>query len=120
MIEELKSEGFNMLQALIHLVIAFVAGSMKGLHKIESKGFKFTSFVANAAVSSFVGVMFFFLSSWLEFPTSLCAAVTGIAGWMGGNLMDFLGLVLKKSVTNKLGTTITVEEEKIHSELINK
>ena len=119
MIEELRDEGFNTLQVLIHLVIAFMAGSAKGLHKIESKGFKFTAFVANAAVSSFVGIIFFFILASLNWPTYLCAALVGIAGWMGRNFMDFFGLVLKKSVANKLGTTVTVEEEKIHSELIN-
>ena len=120
MIEDMSKEmGLNIMQVLIHGVIALLSGIMKELHKIQNKGFRFDVFVANASVSSFVGIIFFFILAWLELPVYLCAALTGIAGWMGGNFMDFLGLVLKRSVTNKLGATVTVEEEKLHSELVN-
>ena len=120
MIEEIKNIGFNLPQIIAHGSIALSSGAMKELHKIQDKGFKFKIFVANTAVSAFVGIIFFFLLAGLELPTYFCAALTGIAGWMGGSLMDFLGLLLKKGVSNKLGTPITVEEEKSHSELINK
>ena len=120
MIEEFnKDVGINWTLVVIHGALALVSGGMKELHKVQNKGFIFKVFVANAAVSSLVGIIFFFLLAGFELPTYLCAAFTGIAGWMGGNLMDFLGLLLKKGVTNKLGTTVTVEEEKAHSELIN-
>ena len=119
MIDDLKNEGFNLLQVSIHLVIAFMAGVMKGLHKIEDKGFKFTSFVANAAVSAFAGIVVFFLLAYFEVHVYLAAFATSIAGWLGGNALDFLGLAGKKAISDKLGTTISVEEEKAHSELIN-
>ena len=120
MIDEFKNIGFNFAQVLVYGVIALLSGVMKGLHKVQDIGFKFTVFVANAAVSSFVGIIFFFILAGLELPTYFCAALTGIAGWMGGNFMDFLGLWLKKSVTRATKTDITVEEEKNHSELINQ
>ena len=116
----MKAVGFNFAQIVAHGSIALLSGAMKELHKIQDKGFKFKVFVANAAVSAFVGIIFFFILAGLELPTYFCAALTGIAGWMGGSLMDFMGLLLKKGVSNRLGTPISVEEEKSHSELINK
>ena len=116
----MKAVGFNLAQMIAHGSIALLAGAMKELHKLQDRGFKFKIFVANAAVSAFVGIIFFFILAGFEIPTYFCAALTGIAGWMGGNLMDFLGLLLKRGVSNKLGTPISVEEEKTHSELINK
>ena len=92
---------------------------MKELNKVEENGFSFLRLVRNGAVSAFVGGSIFFLLAYLEWNIYLVAFSTSVAGWLGGNLMDYGGLLFKKSVSDKLGINLSVEEERSHSELIN-
>ena len=117
--EEFK-DVINYLLLTVHFVIAFVAGSMKELNKLQSRKFSFRNLIANGAVSSFAGVIAFLILDYFGLDWRLCAAGTGIAGWSGSYFMDYLSLVLKKRINKITDTNITVDEERSHSELINK
>ena len=120
MMRSVFSEIIDVLHIFLHFSIAGLAGIMKELHKIESKGFSFSRLLASAAVSSFVGVTIFFILAYFELNVYLIAFSTSIAGWLGGNTLDYAGLLLKRYVGNKFNTDISIDDEKKHSELINK
>jgi small basic protein len=90
------------LSVLIHALLALVAGVVKDLNVAMKEGFKPVRMVCNGIVSSFVGVVIFFLCTSLNADTYLTAFFTSIGGWMGGNLMDFFSDVLKRYITRKL------------------
>ena len=120
----IKTDGFNdainWLYLLIHFVIAFLAGSMKELNRVASNRFIFRNLISQCAVSSFVGVITFLVLDWLGLDFRLCAAITGVADWLGSSFMDFMSLVIKKRISKMMDVNITQEEERSHSKLINK
>ena len=112
--------GINLLHLTLHGVISLLAGIAKGLNKLQSKGFSFGDLCTSALISSITGIILYFFLDWLECPMNLSLFIIGIAGWLGGNWMDFLGLFSKKFLGKMYGINITQEEENKHSELINK
>ena len=104
---------------MIYAMIAFIAGIMKELNKIEGKGFSFRRLLESGAISSFVGITLSFLLAHFGVKFYLSAFCISVAGWLGGNLMNYLGLAAKKFTNKKLEINITTEEEKSHSDLIN-
>ena len=118
---EVLNDTINYLHLTIHFLVALVAGVMKELNKVQSSKFSFRNMIANGAVSSFVGLMsFLVLTGLLDLNVYLSVSISGLTGWIGGSMMDYLGLMLKKVIGKKLGVDISTEEEKSHSELINK
>jgi len=114
------NNSYHLFEMLYHSGIALIAGIMKDLNKVSTQGFSFSRMVINGAVSGFVGVITFLFLDWLGLDSRLCAAFTGIAGWLGVNLMDFFGLLFKKFIAKKFEVPVTVDEEAKHSELLNK
>ena len=110
----------NWFYLAIHLLIAFIAGSLKEINKVSSNRFSFRNLISGGAVSSFAGALAYLLSDFAGLDGRLCVAITGIAGWLGGNLIDFSGLLLKKKLGKMIDADVSVEEEKRHSELVNK
>jgi small basic protein len=90
------------LAILIHAVLALIAGIIKDLHASMKEGFKPIKMICNGIVSSFVGIVIFFLCTSLHLDAYLTAFFTSIGGWVGGNLMDFFGEVLKKFISKKV------------------
>lgn len=96
----------NLLQILIHALLALFAGMMKELNKLnKQKKFNFGKLIAGGCVSSFVGVTTFFLCEHFQVGAYMTAFLTSIAGWMGGSLMDFFGESLKRFITKKIDIT---------------
>ena len=112
--------GINLLHLLVHAVMALLCGIAKELNKLHGKGFSFSSMCSSALISSVAGILFYFLLAYFKVQMELSVFFAGIAGWLGGNWIDFLGLFSKKFLGNVSGVNITPEEERSHSELINK
>ena len=107
----------KLFHVLIHFLFAFVAGSMRKLNEVQTQKFSFGGLISSGAVSSFVGVITYLVCDYFGLDWRLSAAFTGIAGWFGGNWMNFLGLFSKKVIGNVSGVNITPEEEARHGEL---
>ena len=101
------NEGANWLLAFGHLGLGAIAGAMKEVNKIQSSRFSLKNLIAGSAVAAFVAFVAYLLLGGFSINGNLVAAITGIAGWMGGNLMDFFGQALKKMISKKLGITAT-------------
>ena len=114
------NDAINWFYILIHFVIAFVAGSIKEINKVASNRFSFRNLISGGAVSSFVGTLTYLVCDFAGLDGRLCIVFTGVGGWLGVNLMDFLGLALKKKIGKIIDVDVSAEEEKSHSELINK
>lgn len=91
------------LSILIHAFLALVAGIIKDLNVAMKEGFKPLKMICNGIISSFVGIVVFFLCMSLGTDNYLTAFFTSIAGWMGGSLMDFFSDLLKKYLSRKIG-----------------
>lgn len=104
----------NLLQICIYAIIALLAGIMKELHRLTDNKYKFSiaRLIANGAVSSFVGITTYFLLQNFEVNDYFTAFCTSIAGWIGGNLMDFFGVIFKKFVGKKLDVDVTDDDVK--------
>ena len=112
--------GINVLHLIAHGILAMLLGVAKTLNALQSLKFSFFDFSRSALISFSIGLLMYFLFAYLNLQILLSCFLVGLAGWLGGNFMDFAGLVFKKSVGNKLGVNISTEEERSHSELINK
>ena len=118
------AEGLNDLTvwflALIHFLLALMAGGMKELNRLQSRKFSFRNMVSGMAVSSFSGLITYLILDYCGLAWQLVAAGTGIAGWSGSLFLDYLSLVAKKKILKIMDVNITPDEERSHSELINK
>jgi uncharacterized membrane protein YeaQ/YmgE (transglycosylase-associated protein family) len=90
------------LSILIHAILAMVAGLVKDLNYSMKHGFNLLKMCCNGIISSFVGVVVFFLCMSFEVDDYLAAFFTSMGGWMGGNLMEFLGDLVKRYITRKI------------------
>ena len=104
----------------IHFLFAFVAGSMRKLNDVQSQKFSFSGLISSGAISSFAGVITYLICDYFGLDWRLSAAFTGVAGWFGGNWMNFLGLFSKKVIGNVSGVNITPEDEAKHRDALNK
>jgi len=114
------NNSINFLLSFGHVGIALIAGIMKELNRVNTLGFSFKRTMINGLVGAFVGLMSGFLCLNWNVPIYLSFFIVSISGWLGGNLLDFFGLILKKFIANKFDVTVTVDEEVKHSELVNK
>lgn len=91
---------------MIHALLAMLAGIIKELNKSMKEGFNVVKMICNGIISSFVGIVVFFLCMSFGIDAYLTAFFTSLGGWMGGNLMDFLGGLVKKYISKKLDNLI--------------
>jgi hypothetical protein len=112
----IDNEGLDLAAIGIHGLIALLFGAMKQLNAIKEKGFKTGSFVINATVSSFVGIAVFFACAQF-FPSQhyLTAFATSIAGWAGGNMMDFFSEAMQKILAKRLDVEVNKNTEETQS-----
>ena len=123
--ETINKESLDLVAIATHGIIALVFGAMKQLNAIKNTGFKASRFIANAVVSSFVGIAVFFLCmSTIPTQPYLTAFATSIAGWAGGNMMDFFSIAMQKALAKKLDTEVnksTKEEaQRLADEAMNE
>ena len=118
--KEVANDAINWLYVAIHFLFAFLAGSMRKLNEIQANKFSFSGLIASGAISSFAGVITYLICDYCGFDWRLSAAIVGIAGWFGGNWMNFLGLFSKKVIGNVSGVNITPDEEIKHRDALNK
>ena len=114
------NNSINYLLSFGHVGLAMIAGIMKELNRVNTIGFSFKRTMINGVVGSFTGVLTGFLCLQFKVPTYLTLFIVSISGWLGGNLIDFFGLLLKKFIAKKFEVPVTVDEEGKHSELLNK
>ena len=112
--------GINVLHLLAHGVLAMLLGVAKTLNALQSLKFSFFDFSRSALISFSIGLLMYFLFAYFSVHILLSCFLVGLVGWIGGNFMDFAGFLFKKTVSAKLGVNYSTEEEKSHSELINK
>ena len=102
--------GVDLLHLLVHAVLALFGGIARELYQVQSKGFNFLSFLSNAVVSVFAGVSMFLMIANFDLANPLVAFCSCIAGWLGGNLIDFFGWLVMKVASQKAGVTLKEEE----------
>ena len=64
----------------------------------EGRSFSVREVVVYTATSAFAGFMAFELLDYLGFPPGVCAALCGMAGWMGTRLLRIGEAVIKNKV----------------------
>jgi len=87
------NQGFPIL---IHAILAFFGGCVREIDAVERQGFNVMTFISGAFVSTFGGIVTFFLCMNFEVSQWLTAALTALAGYIGTPLLDFFVSILKK------------------------
>lgn len=90
-------------QALASSVgFAALCGWLSYLLKVqEGQKFSFKEFLLHGAISAVCGLISYEILSYEGFPSNLCGALAGMAGWGGTRLIRLLEIVLEK----RLGVT---------------
>lgn len=102
----------DFLQVMIHAVIALFAGMMRELNAINDKHkFNLLRLISSGAVSSFVGITTYFLLQNFDASSYFIAFCTSIGGWMGGNLMEYFSILVRKYITKKFDIDIDSNDE---------
>ena len=86
------NQGFPIL---IHAILAFFGGCVREIDAVDKKGFNVVTFISGAFVSTFGGIVTFFLCMNFEVSQWLTAALTALAGYIGTPIFDFFISVLK-------------------------
>jgi len=89
----LNNHGFPIL---IHAILAFIGGCVREIDEVKKKGVNVIKFISGAFVSTFGGVITFFLCMNFEVSGWMTAALTALAGYIGTPLLDFFIFTLKK------------------------
>ena len=92
---------------VIHAILAFLGGCTREISIMDQKGFKVYSFISGAFVSTFGGVVIFFLCMNYEVQPWLTAALTSLAGYIGIPILDTLTIIVK----TKLETVIDIKDK---------
>ena len=86
----------NLYPIFIHAILAFFGGCVRELSIINNKGFNLFKFVSGAFISTFCGVVTFFLCMNYDVSYWLTAALTSLAGYIGLPLLDILVSIFKR------------------------
>ena len=79
-----------------------VAGYIRKLRQGLTKGFSITELLGEIVVSSFVGIITFFLCQTSHLDQTITAALVGLSGHMGSRAIYLIELFVRK----KLGVTV--------------
>jgi len=100
----MSNHGFPIL---IHAILAFFGGCVREIDVVEKKGFNILKFFSDAFISTFCGIVTFFLCMNFELSQWMTAALTALAGYTGTPLLDFFIVTIKK----KAQTIVDLDEK---------
>ena len=80
----------------VHAILAFLGGCVRELGIVNKKGFSLFKFISGAFISTFCGVVTFFLCMNFEVSYWLTAALTSLAGYVGIPLLDVFVAIAKR------------------------
>jgi hypothetical protein len=89
---------------IVHAILAFLGGCSREISVIGKKGFRIFHFVSGAFVSTFVGVVTYFLCMNYGMAPWLTAALTSLAGYIGTPVLDFLIYLIKSKMESYVKT----------------
>lgn len=94
----------NLLDLLIHGLIAFMGGVVKIITEGQELVMKsFTSFIAGGFVGVFAGVLTYFVCKHFEMDEHLTVVFTGLAGYMGAPLLELFAMIAKRTMIGLFG-----------------
>ena len=96
----------NYVEALINIVLATFGGLVKRMTELEKKPDKRASiqyYLAGSLMSTFVGIVVYFLCKNFNVPQLLTAGLTALAGYMGVPVLDLLSDIAKNRISKSAG-----------------
>jgi len=96
--------GISGYAILIHATLAFFGGCVREVDLAGKKGFSVFQFVSGAFVSTFGGVVTFFICMSYNVSPWLTAALTSLAGYVGIPILDFFIVAFKKKLEGLIGS----------------
>lgn len=98
MLEQLQ----DYIAVIVSGLFASVCGALSYFLKVEEGHmFRITEFVVHVLISGASGLITYLLLQSLGMAPNFCAALSGIAGWMGTNAMKMLEILFIKRLGMK-------------------
>ncbi len=91
----------NYIEVLINIILAWFGGLVKRVAELEKNpGMKatFSYYIVGSFVSTFVGIVVYFLCKNFEASQFLTASLTALSGYMGSPVLDLLSEAAKKII----------------------
>ena len=104
------------VEILITVLLAAFGALARLLNQKEKLAVHFANLFSGCLVASFAGLMAYFLSQYLLFPTSMVYVFAGISGWMGPHMLDLFGDVLMNKLGLKTKTAETASSGQAENE----
>ena len=95
----------NFVEIVINITLAAFGGLVKRLSELEKQPDKKVTlayYTIGSIISTFVGIVVYFLCKSFNAPQFLTAGLTALAGYMGTPLLDLLSDVAKKRIKKEL------------------
>lgn len=97
------------LELLMHAVFAALGGIVRELKNPDKKQ-DLVRFIAGAFIGIFVGLVVYFICKQYNTGEYITVAMTGLGGYVGTPMLDFIAWMMKKAATLRFGKSM--EEEK--------
>lgn len=95
----------NHIEVLINIILAWFGGLVKRIAELEKnpdRKVSFSYYVVGSFISTFVGIVVYFLCKNFGLSQFLTASLTALSGYMGSPVLDLLSEIARKWVDKRI------------------